>query len=839
MTKEIRLYANKTIIFATALTLIMALGAIAVPLISTVKAQAEATIPTQLFISISPNPVGVGQTVSVEAWLSVEPPQYIPGEYWGWNFTVNVIKPDGHNDTLGPFMSAPTGGYYTHYVPATAGNYTIQNIMPETKIEIPSTMYGLVTYPPGNYTFPAATSRAMTLTVQEDEVKPWPQTPLPTSYWTFPIWAENQDWYTIAGNWFKTGMGGVHYNPDTTGPSSPHILWTKPLTFGGISGGSSDQRGEWGINYYTGLLYENKFSPIIISGRLYHTYFPAGFGGGLLGVECLDLRTGEVLWSDPDMPTPTCGQVLTIQSGVEGGSSAFLWSGWSMYDAFTGRHFTTFENATGSLSPQYGPNGELLVYGYSSRGGYMYMWNSTLAVFGTATQFSAMMYSPEGRSVRDWNTGVQWNVTIPPTIGYPSSKMIDYEDGVLVAEGSLDWTSSNPTWNHYGYSLENGAQLWQQNRTDMYWGNGGYGTNPAVFGGLFGWSGAAGEGYYSVYVRETQRYHVYNIKTGLEAWVSEPINSLTGSDYSFYDWGQAIDSGMMRVAGYSGDIVAFNISTGQHLWTFTQPPTGATTPFATWPNFAGAGIATSDGKLYWGVAEHSPGTPLFRGFNLYCINLTTGEEIWHYPGFFNGESMAIAGGEVIGYAGYDNQIYAFGTGRSATTVSATPGLYNEMTIQGTVTDQSPGTTARGVPAAGTPAIDDAYMKQWMEYLYAQKPKPMNATGVPVTLTAVDPNGNTQDIGTVTSDIDGHYAVSFTPPVPGMYTITAAFAGSDSYYGSYGVTSISVGEAPAATPAPTPTPASVADMYFLPVSIGMIIAIVIVLALLVLLLLRKR
>jgi hypothetical protein len=240
------------------------------------------------------------------------------------------------------------------------------------------------------------------------------------------------------------------------------------------------------------------------------------------------------------------------------------------------------------------------------------------------------------------------------------------------------------------------------------------------------------------------------------------------------------------------------------------------------------------------VTEHSPGTPLFRGFNLYCINATTGEEIWHYPGFFSCQSMAIAGGELIGYAGYDNQIYAFGTGKSATTVSAPQGeqpFGASVMITGTVTDQSPGTTARG-PQAGTPAIDDAYMKQWMEYLYAQKPKPMNATGVPVMLTAVDPNGNTQDIGTATSDINGHYVISWTPPVPGVYTITATFAGSDSYYGSSAQNYLNVASAPAETPAPTPTPASVADMYILPGIIGIIIAVVVV-GLVLILMLRKR
>ena len=46
-------------------------------------------------------------------------------------------------------------------------------------------------------------------------------------------------------------------------------------------------------------------------------------------------------------------------------------------------------------------------------------------------------------------------------------------------------------------------------------------------------------------------------------------------------------------------------------------------------------------------------------------------------------------------------------------------------------------------------------------------------------------------------------------------------------------------APAATPSPTPTPASAADLYFVPLSIGMIVAIVIIGALLAVLILRKR
>ena len=115
-------------------------------------------------------------------------------------------------------------------------------------------------------------------------------------------------------------------------------------------------------------------------------------------------------------------------------------------------------------------------------------------------------------------------------------------------------------------------------------------------------------------------------------------------------------------------------------------------------------------------------------------------------------------------------------------------------IQGTVTDQSPGQTCLGIPAAGTPAISDDSMSDWMAYLYMQQPKPTDATGVPVTLTAIDPNGTPIDIGTVTSDMNGHFGSMWTPPVPGDYTITATFAGSNTYFGSSTETAIGVSQA---------------------------------------------
>jgi len=116
--------------------------------------------------------------------------------------------------------------------------------------------------------------------------------------------------------------------------------------------------------------------------------------------------------------------------------------------------------------------------------------------------------------------------------------------------------------------------------------------------------------------------------------------------------------------------------------------------------------------------------------------------------------------------------------------------------------------------------------------------PTNASGVPVTISVVDANGNFREIGTTTSDSTGSYSLSWMPDISGKYTVIATFAGSKAYYGSYDQTAFVVDEAAAAsTPQPTVAP-SMADLYILPGIIGIIIAIVVVGAVIILVL-RKR
>jgi hypothetical protein len=176
----------------------------------------------------------------------------------------------------------------------------------------------------------------------------------------------------------------------------------------------------------------------------------------------------------------------------------------------------------------------------------------------------------------------------------------------------------------------------------------------------------------------------------------------------------------------------------------------------------------------------------------------SGKNLWNLTGLMT--KLAIAEGYAVSIDGMDNQIYCFGKGQTAVSVVASPKVSaqgSSVLIEGTVFDQSPG-------AKDTPAIADAYMSPWMEYMYHQQPKPSNVEGVSVHITAIDPNGNFQDIGTVTSDADGVFGTMWTPPVPGVYKVTASFEGTNSYFKSQGTAMFAVSTASAA-PIVTQTP----------------------------------
>jgi hypothetical protein len=292
-------------------------------------------------------------------------------------------------------------------------------------------------------------------------------------------------------------------------------------------------------------------------------------------------------------------------------------------------------------------------------------------------------------------------------------------------------------------------------------------------------------------------------------------------------------------------VYSIDWATGKINWKFETPmpyqyegPFTGGTGETVYPYHA-PGLAAGDGKIIVSSARHSPESPYLRGLRTFAVDAFSGEELWSIAISVAGQhtrsslQMRVADGYLT-IGARDGLMYVLGKGKSATSVSAPSTnvqLGQSFTITGTVLDMSPA-------QPGTAAIADEYMDVWMEYLHLQLPKPADAIGVPVSLSAIDPNGNLIEIGHATSNINGEFGFTWTPEVPGLYQVIATFAGTASYGSSSASTYFTAVEAPAATPEPTEPPASIADTYFVPAIAGIIAAIAIVGAVIVIML-KKR
>jgi hypothetical protein len=355
----------------------------------------------------------------------------------------------------------------------------------------------------------------------------------------------------------------------------------------------------------------------------------------------------------------------------------------------------------------------------------------------------------------------------------------------------------------------------------------------------------AAEGVFIMMELPIQRPVAYSMTTGELLWSAVPIAETNPFGYYGYPslinvYIDKIGYGKYFSSGYSGMVFAFDLKNGTLIWKY-EAPTGMSV-FKYYTLMPGV---VADGKIFVGTHEHSADTPLFKGAEIRVLDVNTGQEVWSMYGWAYPGTFAVADGILVYWNNYDHQIYAVGKGPSSTTVDApmtSIQLGSTMVIRGTVTDMSAGTKQKEQAARfpnGVPAVSDESQSKWMEYVYMQKPRPMDTVGVPVVLSVVDANNNYREIGSTTSDADGFFSLNWKPDIEGKYTVYASFAGSESYWPSHAVTSIAVDPA-AATPAPTSQPLqSTADMYFVPAVAGIIVTIIIVGALMIMLMLRKR
>ena len=803
------------------------------PLTSLPANAATSAKSTFAFIGAMPNPVGVGQGVMLHVGIPDPLNVYTDGFT---DLTVIVTKPDNTTETIGPYRTDSTGGTGAIYTPTMVGTYYLKTHFPGQWFNITATN--------SNTFYKESYSPELALIVQQDPIPYYSPAPLPTEYWTRPINQQLREWTTISGNWLvPTPILPTDnlYAADNDAPESAHILWTKPVgdTIGGLAGGI-DSTG-----YGIGDAYEGKWGGVVIGGILFYNKYDAGQPQQT--VVAVDLHTSQELWSRNLANNGTFygtgriafGQVLRFSSMNYQGDFSYLWvtsgTNWYAFEPFTGDWKYNMTNVPSGTN-YYGPKGEILKYTISTSAGWLAQWNTTSVVIkGNAGMGIAWGSQVRGKTFNaSLANAYDWNVSIPT--GLPGSvRIVNPQDRLVGASINATtvaiWAINlNASKGQIGTLLYNTAwsapSSWAEGNQTISWAAASLTDNVAVLNS-----------------KECMNYYAFDLTNGQFLWGPSPADSYL----NMFDRISTINYGRLVSSGAAGDIRCYNAKTGELIWNYTAEDPD--TEFTIGNNWWMQQILVSDGKVYLGHVEHSPNQPLPRGAPFLCIDIMTGEVIWKMDGGFRQTcwgGKAVIGDSIIAFMDtYDQRMYAIGKGPSQTTVTTpTTGitLGNSLMITGSVMDISPSTTDYALTARfpnGLPAIADANMSAWMKYVYMQFERPTDTTGVPVSISVVDANGNYRTIGTTTSDSDGFFSLAWTPDIQGKYTVYASFDGSKSYWPSHAVAAFNVDPA---IPTPAPTQAiqlqSIADTYLLPGIVGIIAAIAIGFAITILVL-KKR
>jgi hypothetical protein len=579
----------------------------------------------------------------------------------------------------------------------------------------------------------------------------------------------------------------------------------------------------------------------ILEGKLYTNIpntTPVGQAFGKF--ECIDLTTGNLLYIANGTITagfhlpgnaftqsgysPTGNVVL--ESSYGNSPTPYLWGSvtvngivyWNYYDPLTGTLLRQINNATSSRLIE----DSNLAFGVASNN-YLFAWNISKVVNN------------------NWPTGLVWQKTLPASIADAVSHFSGTLQAPVTAKAILGVSTDLSTIvvkagpnQYWGYNAADGTSLWNLTLTYSTTQN-----QQFVLGG--------GVDDFVILDPTNSVFNCYSMLTGNLLWTSTSFSDNTWATTWTVYWSETNDLNNMYIQFSDGTMRAYSLTDGHEVWrstavASTEYPNNAV-PFVT-------SLILADGKLY-GFAGYSSQykiNPISRFALMICINATNGNTVFIGNGGLR--DSAVADGYLIATGDLDGNLYALGQGTTSTSVTAQQQVGGSVLIQGSVLDKSPASSSADVASKypdGVPAISDDNMSVWMDYLHMQNATLLNTppavNGVPVSLTAVDPNGNYITIGTVTSDGSGSFMYQWTPTTAGLYKVYATFAGSNSYFSSYAETGATVATVVSTTtPAPTATSApsnlaTTSDLmtYIVVGVIAMIIAIAIVGALI----LRKK
>jgi hypothetical protein len=762
---------------------------------------------TVCYLGAIPNPVGKGQTVLLHVGITDQ----LPSTDQSWlGLSVTITDPEGGTTTISDIKTDSTGGTGVTFIPDKVGMYTLVAHFPEQVQR--------------GTTYLASDSPEVMLEVQEEAIPVYPGHSLPENYWTRPIDAQLREWSAITGSW-PIILTNLYAPYNEYAPETAHILWTKVLTQGGLTGGKltglsfeigDAYEGKWTGSGGTGSWFES--TSIILTGKL---YYQESTQENPIVYHCVDLHTGEELWSKVfmDNATITFGQTFHFDGINYHGAFEYLWvtSGgggffggggsqtWYAFDSLTGDWMMTFENVP-SGNNLYGPNGEICRYTVS--GNTVSFWNSTEAVLSGLNENSRGSWGSNAHgAVHDASKGTIWTESIESGLGSASAYFLN--DRIIFASAS----TASVTVAAVNVNASDGAIGRTLFKT----------TNPApskwaemqlsVSGFQSGWQLWSQEDRVGIlWIKDTREHYAYSLNDGSFMW-STPSQYYMDAFDDTPASARAIAYGKFYSASVSGIVHCYDIQTGDELWTYE-----ASDPYSEYlfsNNWWLKPLFITDDKIYVATLEHSPIDPRPRGGPFICLNATDGTEIFRINGAFRQTrwgGRAIIGDSIIATMDtYDQRVYAIGKGQSAITVSApdtAQPVGTPILMKGTVMDVSPGTKDIDMQLRfpnGVPAISDESMSDWMLYVYKQFEMPENATGVEVVFNAINSTGHWLDMDRTKTDTSGQFKLAWTFDKEGTYTIVATFMGSDGYYASRAQTPIVVCSAER-----TPTAEEIAD-----------------------------
>ena len=778
------------------------------------------------FVDALPNPAGLGQPVLINWGLL----NYLSHVDHGWNVTLQITHPNGRveNITAKTWSTGTVGRKIAFMEP---GNYTLQAVYDGEYYAYNNNPAHALS---GNYK--PAKSTNVTLQVIEGFWKAdHPGHTLPDEYWTRPVDSQLREWYSIMGSWLDGSRSTRRYVEFNSGPESAHILWSREIgdTTGGLAGGDSGT-----IGFQTGDAYEGRFyDAVIVAGVLYYNreFWTSGSATTPLSLQmvvAVDLHTGKTLWErnfNFGNGRINRAQILTFISENNRGTFSYLWIGSSgnMYaiEPKTGElRYNMTGVPTGTFF--YGPSGELLKYSIVNYGTtadpkyHLLQWNSTYTVTyrtegasGGSDAWGSQVHTASSGNIRSFPAanGYDINVSIPGLSG--AAKGLT---GTTVASvvGSVATAfpddrvifSTNPNANGMkitGISLdpENLGYLLFSRQFDApkEWEEFNY--DPFILSYQVCWVSFSQDDMMGIFwTKDNICNYGFSLETGRFIWQSEPriYADSWSSPKGYIAYGKFITSGV------GGIVYCYDVKTGDLLWKYEAKDKYNESYHG--ENWWVVPVFITDGKAYFGHFVHSNTVPISRGAPFFALDCETGDLLWEIDGAFRQSQwagQAIIGDSIIVTPDvYDMQLYAVGKGPSEMTVSMSNAIATAgapVLISGTVMDISPGTQSDDAKfrfSKGVPAVSDESMSEWMLYVYKHFSRPLDATGVEVTVFAQQGN-NVIDIGNTTSDANGRFSITWIPPTDatGDYDIYAYFSGSAGYYGSYAKTETAVFAAP--------------------------------------------